>query len=356
MALYDQLLGLLIFFSVLNTITVGLRLLVRTRLTKGAFGWDDIALVFSYVGMIVFVAMCILAVRYGMMASDNQPWYHVEKAMKFDFAKYVICFVISGTVKISVALVLYRLDSRPKVRTVIIIDIITCCIWTIVTTLVLSLGCMRQSPYIINDKVCENTFYSQEASYVIYDVFHVLLPIYILWNVQISRALKVSVVCLFGVGLLAAVAAIMKLQVHYEIYHPRDNNSVYTWYLAMIWAITEHGLSIFASSVLALRPLTKFVSRGWASISSTLYGSSSSKSTGKGTSSRVSKKSNWSDPVESNELGSIGVRNEVLVHSEYTAEGDAQQPVYIAEAYNGSSESHKRLMDGKGHEHVGVAA
>lgn len=47
--LYDQLLGLLIFFSVLCTITVGLRVLVRTKLTKGAFGWDDVALVFSYV-------------------------------------------------------------------------------------------------------------------------------------------------------------------------------------------------------------------------------------------------------------------------------------------------------------------
>lgn len=110
--------------------------------------------------------------------------------------------MISGVVKISVALVLYRLDSRPKVKTIIIIDIVTCTIWNVVTTLVLSLGCMRQSPYVISNKVCENTFYSQESSYVIYDVFHVLLPIYILWNVQISRALKVSVVCLFSVGLL----------------------------------------------------------------------------------------------------------------------------------------------------------
>lgn len=110
--------------------------------------------------------------------------------------------MISGTVKISVALVLYRLDSSQKVRTVIIIDIVTCIIWNVVTTLVLSLGCMRQSPYVIDNTVCENMFYSQESSYVIYDVFHVLLPIYILWNVQISRALKFSVVGLFSVGLL----------------------------------------------------------------------------------------------------------------------------------------------------------
>ncbi|KAI7782488.1 hypothetical protein LA080_013488 [Diaporthe eres] len=357
--LYDQLLGLLIFFSVLCTIAVGLRVLVRTKLTKGAFGWDDVALVISYALMMVFVALCILAVRAGMKSSEDEPWFNDAAARRYDFAKYVVCFVISGVVKISVALVLYRLDSRPNVRIIIIIDIVTCVIWNIVTTFILSLGCMRQSPYVIDNKVCENTFYSQESSYVIYDIFHVLLPIYILWNVQISRALKVSVVCLFSVGLLAAIAAIMKLQVHYETFHPRDNNSVTTWYLAMIWAITEHGLSIFASSVLALRPLTRFVSKSWASLSSTLYGSGSSKdakSSGQGTSSRVSKKSNWTEPTESNELGNIGVRNEVEVRSEYTAEGQAQQPLYLAEAYNGSSESHKRLVDAKTHEDVGVAA
>jgi hypothetical protein len=110
--------------------------------------------------------------------------------------------VISGVVKISVALVLYRLDSRPVVRAIIIIDIVTCVIWNLVTSFVLALGCMKLSPYMINMKVCENTYYSQETSYVVYDVFHVLLPIYILWDVQISKTLKVSVVGLFSVGLL----------------------------------------------------------------------------------------------------------------------------------------------------------
>ena len=155
----------------------------------------------------------------------------------------------------------------------------------------------------------------------------------------------------------AAIAAIMKLQVHYETFHPRDNDSITTWYLAMIWAATEHGLSVFAASVLALRPLARLVSKGWQSISSSLYGGSSkdAKSSGQGTSSRVSKKSDWSAPTESNELGTIGVRNEVSVHSEYTAEGNAQQPLYLAEAYNGSSESHKRLVEAKTQD-IGVAA
>lgn len=50
--LHDQFLGVLIFFSALCTTTVGLRVFVRTRLTKGAFGWDDVSLVISYVSFL----------------------------------------------------------------------------------------------------------------------------------------------------------------------------------------------------------------------------------------------------------------------------------------------------------------
>lgn len=49
MATRDQLVGVTIFFTVLNTITVTLRIYARTILTKGAFGWDDVMLIVTYV-------------------------------------------------------------------------------------------------------------------------------------------------------------------------------------------------------------------------------------------------------------------------------------------------------------------
>lgn len=49
MATHDQLVGITIFFTVLNTVTVALRIVARTKLSKGAFGWDDIMLVITYV-------------------------------------------------------------------------------------------------------------------------------------------------------------------------------------------------------------------------------------------------------------------------------------------------------------------
>lgn len=114
-----------------------------------------------------------------------------------------MCYIISGTVKISVALVLYRLDSRRIIRAILIVDILVCSIWTVVVTLILALGCTGLSPPVpLSESVCKATNYSQEASYVIFDVLHVIIPIVILWNVQLSRTLKWSIVALFSVGLL----------------------------------------------------------------------------------------------------------------------------------------------------------
>lgn len=116
----------------------------------------------------------------------------------------VVCFVISGTVKISVALVLYRLDSRPLIRAIIVSDIATCCIWTLFTTLLVSLACMPGSLYrgTLDTATCNNITYSRESLWIIYDVLHIILPVFILWNVQISRSLKWSVIGLFSIGLL----------------------------------------------------------------------------------------------------------------------------------------------------------
>lgn len=116
----------------------------------------------------------------------------------------VVCYIISATVKISVALVLYRLFKgvHSTIRWILIIDIVTCATFNTVTTLVLALGCTQDTPYPVNESVCRNTNYAQETSYIIWNVFHVIVPMITLWKVQMSRMVKMGVVGLFAVGLL----------------------------------------------------------------------------------------------------------------------------------------------------------
>lgn len=100
------------------------------------------------------------------------------------------------------ALVLYRLDERLFMRAILITDMAVCTIWTVVVTLILGLGCQENSTWDLGESVCRATNYAQEASYVFFNVLHVLIPIVILWGVQIRGNLKWAVVCLFSVGIL----------------------------------------------------------------------------------------------------------------------------------------------------------
>lgn len=104
--------------------------------------------------------------------------------------------------KISVALVLYRLDTRMPTRIILIIDMVVCSIWTVVVTLVLGLGCTENSPYTLSLSVCQSTMYAQEVSYIFFNVLHVIIPIAILWGIQIKDNLKWAVISLFAVGIL----------------------------------------------------------------------------------------------------------------------------------------------------------
>lgn len=67
MGWHDLVIGLFAFFIVLNTITIGLRVFIRTKLTKGAFGWDDIVLIFTHVS------------SHGQSAVPSVLKYHLDK-------------------------------------------------------------------------------------------------------------------------------------------------------------------------------------------------------------------------------------------------------------------------------------
>lgn len=139
----------------------------------------------------------------------------------------------------------------------------------------------------------------------------------------------------------------MKLKIVYEGSRSQVQIGYITGgYKAMLWSTVEHGLSIFASSLLALRPLMRLVPKGWQTLVDSLYGSSKATSSGQSSTLPISKKSNWSNANESNELGRIGVHNSVTVRSE-TPDCNAlnSKTGYHAEVRGSSFESSNRLVE-----------
>lgn len=118
------------------------------------------------------------------------------------------------------------------------------------------------------------------------------------------------------------------------------------WYTGVTWATVEHGLSLFASSILALKPVVQVVSRSWSSLSSSLSSSNRKKVSSSGGSGGIFKNSDWTVTPEGTELGNIGVRTEISTDLKYKSPDRLQSPLYMSTAHNGSHGSHRALVAG----------
>lgn len=87
-------------------------------------------------------------------------------------------------------------------RMIIVADIVVCTVWTIVVTVILGIGCTDNSPMRMRLATCGATNYAQEASYVVFNVLHLVIPINMTWGVKVRGGLKWAVIALFSVGLL----------------------------------------------------------------------------------------------------------------------------------------------------------
>lgn len=145
----------------------------------------------------------------------------------------------------------------------------------------------------------------------------------------------------------AAIATILRLLNYIEYFNPTPTTTLqHIWYTGVTWAVTEHGLSLFAASILALKPVVQVVSRSWSSLSSSLNSSNRKKASGSGESDRVFKNSDWGMTPDGTELGEIGVRTEISVEAKYKGRDRLQAPMYAAAAYNGSHDSQRNLVQG----------
>lgn len=157
----------------------------------------------------------------------------------------------------------------------------------------------------------------------------------------------------------------MKLVVYVKMYnHPSFATRHSLDYQTQIWAVTEHGLSLFAASILALKPVYNYLSQSWTRLSSNfsglvlsgkdsrLSGSSGSRASGTASSSsrtyskrknmwRLNSEDKTRDHEISTELGTIDVRNDVEVRTEDNVD-QLKHPSYIVDAYN---DSQRRLVD-----------
>jgi hypothetical protein len=80
-----------------------------------------------------------------------------------------------------------------------------------------------------------------------------LMPVFLLWRVNMPLKQKLTVMCVLSLGIFASTATLVRL--HYLPNFTQEDDYLYGLGPIVLWTIIELGLALIAVSLMALRPL-----------------------------------------------------------------------------------------------------
>ncbi|KAK9560589.1 hypothetical protein V6Z88_001333 [Aspergillus fumigatus] len=251
-------------FLGLSFIAVCLRCFVRLKLVK-AFGWDDTIMVAAMALNILFALCGITGSLYGM----GRKLEHVEQFSTALFwwwlgqTSYVVTCVVA---KISIAVALLRLTVT-KMHTMLLWTVIGVTIVVgLVFWFVLTLQCKpvsyfwnRLSPGAKGTCLDVDTIigiaYLYSVTATLCDFVLGLLPISLVWKLQMTRKTKIALAVILSLGCIASAAVIVRIP---YLHYYKDDEFLYATTDISIWSNVEASLGIMAGSLVTLRPLFRW--------------------------------------------------------------------------------------------------
>ncbi|KAE8380959.1 hypothetical protein BDV26DRAFT_110369 [Aspergillus bertholletiae] len=259
----EQIFIVTIIFLGISFISVCLRCFVRLRLVK-AFGWDDVFMVFAMALNILFALCGITGAVYGMgrKLEDVEDGY-IETALFWWWlgqTSYVFTCVVA---KISIALALLRLTVA-KLHTMLLwVVIAVSTVVGLVFWFMLTFQCHPVEHFWQRTKpgTCIDTQHLIDMAYV-YSVFATicdfvlgLLPIALVWNLQMNARTKAALAGILSLGCIASAAVIVRIP---YLHNYKAAEFLYATTDISIWSNVEAGLGITAGSLVTLRPLFRW--------------------------------------------------------------------------------------------------
>ncbi|RAH60550.1 hypothetical protein BO85DRAFT_457374 [Aspergillus piperis CBS 112811] len=253
-----------VVFLGISFIAVCLRCFVRLRLVR-AFGWDDALMVFA-MGLNILFALCgITGSLYGMGQKLEQlEDGYLETALFWWWlgqTSYVVTVVVA---RISIALALLRLTVS-RVHTILLWCVVGVSIIVgLVFWFMLTFECKPVSHFWQRTKPghCMSIDNLLDIAYVysvtamICDFTLGLLPIFLVWKLQMSRQTKAALAGILSLGCIASAGVIVRIP-FLPTY--KDAEFLYATTQISIWSNVEAGLGITAGCLVTLRPLFRWL-------------------------------------------------------------------------------------------------
>ncbi|KAK4182223.1 hypothetical protein QBC35DRAFT_510369 [Podospora australis] len=280
----SEILGICGALVAIALVMVVLRVWVRTRII-GKLGWDDWTMVAAMVVMFAEMMVIIPQVQLGAGRHVQyiQPPENVAKGLHLNFVTQPLCLIGLCLTKVSVGLFLLRLTTSKGFKRFIIGMII----FTILSAtgnfltvffqcrpLAFTWGGVPEGKCIPPGNLKFAAFFNSSVA-VLTDIIFALLPVPILWNVQMNWRVKSAVAIILSVGVFAAVAAIVKIT--FLSNYGKHGDFLFDSSDLTIWTTVEICTAIIAACFPSLKPLFKTLFDGSSVRNQQYYGASSSR-------------------------------------------------------------------------------
>ncbi|KAK9423059.1 putative Integral membrane protein [Seiridium unicorne] len=269
--IFDVTLSLL----VISTIAVALRCYVRIAILK-SFRIEDYLALATLASFAFFCACVFLSVEHGagkhLLAV---PFSNLSDALLARWLGEIAYILTSVFLKFTVGIFLLRICSRQWQTTVIWGVLAIVLIFNIVYMFIAIAQCQPIDYFwnrvtsvsikgtCVSKELGSGSTYAATAVNAFADLTLGLLPIALVWNVELNRRAKISVAGILALGILrpkltradyrASAATLVRIPYVWQLTHSIDFLYVFTDFT--IWSTVENGVGIIASSIATLRPL-----------------------------------------------------------------------------------------------------
>ncbi|PYH40404.1 uncharacterized protein BP01DRAFT_351460 [Aspergillus saccharolyticus JOP 1030-1] len=264
--------GSVIMLTTLALLTYGAR--VYCRLSRKSWGVEDWIMSVALVPFAVLVAGCVGGAFNGIGIHEwrldepgNEQYLAAGKKFFLIFEVGYCAAIIP--IKLSISWMLIRVAEGRRAYLYVQYVVITMfVIMNIIALIFILINCIPVDA-AWNDEALKNGGHCQ-PSYVLADVYYActavniltdwvtaLLPVPLLWKVQINRNTKVSIVGLMGLGIFASLSACVRLK--YTVALTSQADYLFGVANVVIWGFAENALGMIVGNTATLRPLFRIL-------------------------------------------------------------------------------------------------
>ncbi|KAK7914066.1 hypothetical protein PG985_011769 [Apiospora marii] len=247
-------------------VTVVLRIFTRTYLVRNGLGVDDLLVVLSALTTCAFLGitfqMCGIAIGrhfWQVTVADYSP-YFLAKLVMIQYSTAATMTYSLGVIfsKLSILFFYLRLSPQTSFRLVVIALIVIVSAYALAYQVVSIFSCKPMKAawdITITDSTCvdkEAVYMGLSVSNILMDVIILLIPVHVVYPLQMSKRQKTSLLMLFATGGLVCASAIKRTVILPPLMHSPD----YSWDVAeqFVWSFIEINAGIICATVPALKP------------------------------------------------------------------------------------------------------